>query len=209
MFVNSVPFLVLASRNLNLITIEHAPQQTASKIAYLLQRIVRVYNRAGFTVQTILMDNEFEKVRNHLPAINLNLPAAREHVAEIERQIRVIKERSRGIINTLPYPHLLQMMLIHLLHFVVMWLNNFPSNTGISSRWSPRKIVYAIALTTSTTAAPPSEPTAKSMKITRRKETPLRPAVSHPYALDLPGTSRAPIIFKSGFWSCFEKENME
>ena len=83
------------------------------------------------------MDNEFEKVRNHLPAINLNLPAAGEHVAEIERQIRVIKERSRGIINTLPYPHLPQMMLIHLLHFVVMWLNNFPSNTGVSSRWSP------------------------------------------------------------------------
>jgi hypothetical protein len=87
MFVNSVPFLVSASRNLNLITIKHTPQRTASKIAYLLQRIVRIYNCAGFTVQTILMDNEFEKVQNHLPAINLNLPAAGEHVAEIERRI--------------------------------------------------------------------------------------------------------------------------
>jgi hypothetical protein len=36
MFVNLVPFLVLASRSLNLITIKHAPQRTASKIAYLL-----------------------------------------------------------------------------------------------------------------------------------------------------------------------------
>jgi hypothetical protein len=85
MFVNLVPFLVSALRSLNLITIKHAPQQTASKIAYLLQRIVRVYNRAGFTVQTILMDNEFEKVRDHVPTVNLNLPAAGEHVAEIER----------------------------------------------------------------------------------------------------------------------------
>jgi hypothetical protein len=87
------------------------------------------------------MDNEFEKVRDHVPTVNLNLPVAGEHVAEIERRIRVIKERSCGIINTLPYPHLPQMMLIHLLHFIVMWLNNFPSSTGISSQWSPREIV--------------------------------------------------------------------
>ncbi len=62
MFVNGVPFLVSSSRNINLITIEHAPQLTASKLGYLLQRIIRVYARAGFTVQTILRDNEFEKV---------------------------------------------------------------------------------------------------------------------------------------------------
>ena len=84
MFVNSVPFLVSASRKINLITIEHAPTRTASQIAYLLQRIMRVYNRAGFSVQTIMMDNEFEKVRHHLHDTNLNLPAAGEHVAEIE-----------------------------------------------------------------------------------------------------------------------------
>jgi hypothetical protein len=32
-------------------------------------------------------------------------------------------------------------MLVHLLHFVVMWMNNFPSSTEISSRWSPRELV--------------------------------------------------------------------
>jgi hypothetical protein len=87
------------------------------------------------------MDNEFEKVCDHLPNINLNLPAAGEHDAEIKCRIRVIKERSRGLICTHPYPHLPQMMLVHLLHFVLMWLNNFTSNTGISSRWSPRELV--------------------------------------------------------------------
>jgi hypothetical protein len=38
------------------------------------------------------MDNEFEKVRDHLHSITLNLPAAGEHVGEIERRIWVIKE---------------------------------------------------------------------------------------------------------------------
>ena len=32
-------------------------------------------------------------------------------------------------------------MLIHLMHFVVMWLNNFPVSNEISSTYSPRKIV--------------------------------------------------------------------
>ena len=105
MFVNSVPFLVSASRSLNLITIEHAPHRTASKIAHLLQRIIQVYNRAGFTVQTILMDNEFEKVRSHLHDTTLNLPAAGEHVGEIERRIRVIKERSQYASVPTPTPN--------------------------------------------------------------------------------------------------------
>jgi hypothetical protein len=65
MFVNLLPFLVSISGNINLITIERAPSpQTASSLGSLLQHIVRVYAIVGFTVQTILMDIEFEKVRN-------------------------------------------------------------------------------------------------------------------------------------------------
>ena len=92
MLVNGIPFLVSSSRNINLITIEHVPQRTASKLGYLLQRIVRVYARAGFTVQTILMDNEFEKVRDHVHETVLNIPVAAEQIREIERKIRVIKK---------------------------------------------------------------------------------------------------------------------
>ena len=94
MFVNSVPFLVLVSRTINLMTIEHAPKRTATKLGDLIQRIVWVYARAGFTVQTVLMDNEFEKLKDHVPMLALNLPAASEQVGKIERRIRVIKEQA-------------------------------------------------------------------------------------------------------------------
>jgi hypothetical protein len=40
------------------------------------------------------MDNEFEKVRDHILDATINTPAALEHVGKIERKIRVIKERS-------------------------------------------------------------------------------------------------------------------
>ena len=122
MFVNGIAFLVSASRTINLITIEHAPKRTASNLGIILNCILRVYNKAGFTVQILLMDNEFEKVRDHIPSVDLNTPAASEHIGEIERRIRLIKERARGIVCTLPYPQLPQQIVIHLMHFVVMWL---------------------------------------------------------------------------------------
>ena len=83
MFVNSVPFLVSASRNINLITIEHAPTRTASKLASLLQRIIRVYGRAGFSIQTILMDNGptthlFPSTLHQLVLFLTSLPSFRE-----------------------------------------------------------------------------------------------------------------------------------
>jgi hypothetical protein len=90
MFVNGVPFLVSASHSLNLITIEHAPHRTMAKLSYLLERIVRTYARAGFTIQTILIDNEFEKVKDNIPMVNLNTPAAGEHIGVIKRRIRII-----------------------------------------------------------------------------------------------------------------------
>jgi hypothetical protein len=84
------------------------------------------------------MDNEFEKVRDHVPMVDMNTPAAAEHVAEIERQVRTIKERCRTIMCTLPYNALPNQILIQLLHFGVMWINNIPSATGISTQYSPR-----------------------------------------------------------------------
>jgi hypothetical protein len=87
MFVNLAPFSVSASRNINLITIKHAPDQKASKLGYLLEHTVHVYARADFTVQTILMDNKFDKVKNHVPHVNMKTPAAAEHIGKIKRRI--------------------------------------------------------------------------------------------------------------------------
>lgn len=141
MFVNGIAFLVTLSRRINLITIEHAPTRTATQLSNLLQRVVQVYLRAGFHPRTIMMDMEFDKVKDKMPSLVVNTTAAREHVAEIERKIRVIKERARGIVNTLPFTRLPKRILVELLHFVVMWLNNFPVANGISTKYSPREFI--------------------------------------------------------------------
>jgi hypothetical protein len=101
-----------------------------------------LYLLGGFQVGTMLMDNEFEKLRVLIPILIVNTTAAKEHVPEVDRRIRLIKERRRGILNTLPLKKMPKIMLIELIYHVVLWLNAFPTKSGVSTMLSPRKIVY-------------------------------------------------------------------
>ena len=142
MFVNGVPFLVSVARGLNLVTTEFTPSRTAKQLAAGITRMMDLYARGGFQVGTVLMDNKFEKLWNLVPILVVNTTAAKEHVPEVERKIRLIKERGRGILNTLPFKKMPRLMLIELVYHVVLWLNAFPAKSGVSETLSPREIVY-------------------------------------------------------------------
>ena len=101
--------------------------------------MIDLYTRGGFQVGTVLMDNEFEKLRNLVPILVINTMAAKEHVPEVERKIRLIKERGRGILNTLPFKKMPRLVLIELVY--MLWLNAFPAKSGVSETLSPREIV--------------------------------------------------------------------
>jgi hypothetical protein len=139
MFVNGVPFLVSVARGLNLVTAEFTPSRTAKQLAAGITRMIYLYARGGFQVGMVLMDNEFEKLQNLVPILAINTMAAKEHVPEVERKIRLIKERGRGILNTLPFKKIPRLMLIKLVYHVVLWLNAFPVNSGESETLSPRE----------------------------------------------------------------------
>ena len=62
MFVNGIPFLVSASRGINLITAEHTPSRTAKNLADGIHHIMDLYAHGGFQVGTVLMDNKFESL---------------------------------------------------------------------------------------------------------------------------------------------------
>ncbi len=141
MFVNGLPFLVTSSQGISLVTIEYLKLRTAKRLIHTLERVIRIYGKAGFIVQTALMDMEFKKLRDKLPNVIRNTTAAQEHLEEIERKIRVVKERARSTISILPYKLLPKLMIIELMHFCVMWMNSFPGKSGISEKWSPREIV--------------------------------------------------------------------
>jgi hypothetical protein len=101
MFVNGLPFLVTSSRGLSLVMIENLPSRTAKYLALTLERVFRIYAPARFVVQMAMMDMKFEKLETLLPHMALKTTVACEHVGEIERKIRVIKERAR---HSIPCP---------------------------------------------------------------------------------------------------------
>ena len=84
MFVNNLAFVIMYWRVIGLIMAEFTPNSMARQLACNLRRIIALYSRAGFTIQTILMDMEFNKVIPELPEVIINTSVASEHVAEVE-----------------------------------------------------------------------------------------------------------------------------
>ena len=88
-------------------------------------------------VCTILMDQEFDKVTDLLPNVEVNTTVAGEHIAEIKRMHRTIKEHARGTRAVLPFAHLPKPIVINLIYWTCLWLNAFLVPGGISSHYSP------------------------------------------------------------------------
>ncbi len=89
----------------------------------------------------IMMDQEFEKLQEKLGVIEVNTTAACKHVGEIERSNRMVQEQSRAICSLLPYSILPKQVVIHMIYFVVMFLNCDVTKLGISDLFSPRELV--------------------------------------------------------------------
>ena len=145
MFVNKLPFFVTISRNIRFSTSEFLSNRKSDTIFKAITHVHQTYAKRGFNIEVILMDGEFDKdglVGDVAElGININCVAAEEHVPEIERHIRTIKERSRSVVGMLPFKQLPARIVIELIHYVVFWLNSFPVQGGISDVLSPRALV--------------------------------------------------------------------
>ena len=139
MFINKIAFFVTISRNLKFATIEALLNRQIPTIIQRLKSVTALYRHRGFKISAILADNEFEAIRPQFPM--LNCAAANEHVPEVERFIRTIKDRVRSTYRMLPYKRIPRTMLIHLTKNSVFWLNAFPARDGVSSKHSPRYIM--------------------------------------------------------------------
>ena len=143
MHVNGVPFFVTRFRHIHFGTVDVLPSLQANDIGAALRRVVNIYARRGFQVTMALMDGAFaglQDVCNQLQ-ITLNTTSQDEHVGDVERYIRTVKECMRGISNTIPFKRMTRNMVMELAKAMVYWLNSVPSNTGVSPTMSPRTII--------------------------------------------------------------------
>ncbi|KAL7503697.1 hypothetical protein ACHAXN_001443 [Cyclotella atomus] len=103
MFVNGLPFFITKSRDIKLITVQFLPSRTVNRLVESLHAVMRVYRRGGFIVETCLMDMESTKIVDKVTEVIVSTTATREHVTDIERDIRTVKERARSTTSELPY----------------------------------------------------------------------------------------------------------
>jgi Reverse transcriptase (RNA-dependent DNA polymerase) len=145
MFVNKIPFLVTLSRNLKFLTVEDLPNRQEGTVRDKLKAVTRLYHHRGFHIDTILADPEFEMLRPYFPM--LNICGADEHVPDIERAIRTIKDRVRSAHSRLPFRYLPKMVVVRLVSNAVLWINALPNPNGVSEIHSPRFLLVGRDLT--------------------------------------------------------------
>jgi hypothetical protein len=148
MHVNGITFFVTFSRHIRFGSIEVIPNKNQATLFKAMKQIAAVYHNGGFRIRHAFMDGAFECLRDdlHEMQIMLNTTARDEHVGDIERFIRTVKERMRATFSMLPFDHVPDRMVMELAKREVFWLNSFPLADGVSTTLGPRTIVTGATL---------------------------------------------------------------
>jgi hypothetical protein len=136
-------FLVTRSRHIQFSTVETIPNRKPETVLKAFVNVHNIYRGRGFNITHLLFDGEYECLRGNMASLQITLNTASndEHVPDIERFIRTLKERTRAIYNTLPFKKMPDRLIIEMVCASNFWLNSFPTEAGISRTLSPRAIV--------------------------------------------------------------------
>ena len=83
-------------------------------------------------MRNVLMDGKFEKFNPEISLVDINISTACEHVTEIERYHRTLKERCRCVLSDMrplwsnTYKHLHKQITIRLVNFCIVMINAVP-----------------------------------------------------------------------------------
>jgi hypothetical protein len=144
-FVNNIPFFLTLSRKICFTTVNHLVDRTIPQIFKAFKEMYQYYLQRGFHIKTVHADGEFAPLKPLIESMPggpmVNLASVNEHVTEIERRIRVVKERCRATRHSLPYERIPKLMTIHIMLNVVKLLNFFPTKGGVSDTLSHKTIM--------------------------------------------------------------------
>jgi hypothetical protein len=143
MYVNRIPFPVSISRHIKFGTAEMLKSESAVQLPASIKLVTQTDATRGFLVTRMMVDGQFEPVRGELAGLGMvvNCVSRDEHVPEIERHIRTIKERTRCIYNQLTFKKTPARITIEMVYSSNFWLNMFPPADGVSKTMSPRAII--------------------------------------------------------------------
>ena len=103
MFVNGILFIKTISRHMKFMIEEHISNAEVTTLQESIRQVKYVYMQQGFKITNILTDRQFTCIRGNLAELQINLKVCSnyEHVRETYQLNRTVKERVRGIYNTI------------------------------------------------------------------------------------------------------------
>lgn len=109
--------------------------------------IRNIYKARGFKITHLVTYTEFSVRRNQLMAIGivLNETSAGEHVLEIERNNRYLKEKVCSIVSSNPFKTLPRVLLKPIIIDSTKWKNIFLRKAGIRHNVSPRFLLTGLS----------------------------------------------------------------
>jgi hypothetical protein len=146
MMIDKIMFLVTASHNIQFTAVPYLETKARDLLEKSILMVIRLYARRGLTVTTCLSDLEFAVTKEALltNGVLLNTCGPGDHVLVIEQRIRTIKERVRGLLISLPFEKIPDLVMIHSVVFSVIWLNVFVRKGGVSAHISPQTIITGL-----------------------------------------------------------------
>ena len=141
LYVDCVKIFTTITRQLQFTTVQMIKDRKMKTILKCIDEIIKMYRSNGFKIQFVITDHEFESIRDTLNDtynIILNTSSANEHIPEMERDIRTIKDKMRGSRASLPYTIMPRIMTLACCKYHVYWLNIFPRTNSLSSFYGPR-----------------------------------------------------------------------
>jgi hypothetical protein len=126
LFVNKIPFFLTLSRNICSTAVNHLADRTVPQILKAFKEMYQYYLQRGFHITTVHADGEFAPLKTLIEDMPggpmVNLASANEHVPEIKRRIRVVKERCRATRHGLPFHTIPKLVTIHIVLNVIKLL---------------------------------------------------------------------------------------
>jgi hypothetical protein len=144
-FVNKIPFFLTLTRKICFTAVNHLADRTFPQIFKAFKEMYQYYLQRGFHITTVHADGEFAPIKTLIKAMPggpmVNLASANDHVPEIERRSRVVKERCRATRHSLMFHTIPKLMTIHIVLNVVKLLIFFPTKGGVSDTLIPKTIM--------------------------------------------------------------------
>ena len=148
MYVNGIRFFVTISRHIQFATAEAIGDADTNTLLASIKKVVKTYRKREFTIETISMDNQFNPLRGSIEGwgITVNFVSRDEHVPEIERFIRTLKERARGVQSSVPFKKFPALLTRGMVESQLFWWNAVQKASGVSATMSPRCIVTGMTI---------------------------------------------------------------